>query len=315
MELMYKKLAHLFKKYFVPHEHNDYRPHILRPKATAFILGLIVLVEFAFLAQTFIFIPGRGFLAQILESVLIEETNASRSADNISTLEFSPLLSAAASAKAEDMAQKGYFAHISPEGVDPWYWLDEVGYKYSYAGENLAINFSDSKDVVDAWMNSPGHKENILNDRFTEIGIGAAKGIYQNRETVFIVQFFGKPFEKEIAFAVPAKPQIAAVEEVGQNVAAATSGVLSAETAVAAVEKIEPQTLLIEKAISSPRTRTQYFYFALLGLISLALVLNIFIKVKIQHPHIIVNGLILIFVINTVLLANSYLFTTNGQVF
>lgn len=306
----------LFKKYFVPHEHNDYKPHILRSKATIFIAGLIVLAEFAFLAQTFIFAPGRGFLAQILESILIEETNASRLADSISILKFNPLLSAAASAKAQDMAEKSYFAHTSPEGVTPWHWLDEVGYKYSYAGENLAINFSDSKDVFDAWMNSPSHRENILNNHFTEIGIGMANGIYQNKETVFIVQFFGKPFEKEIAAApvVPAKSKVAITPK-GNQVVVETPEVLSAETAIVVAEKIGGQTLLIEKAIMSPRTRTQYFYLALLGLISLALVLSIFIKIKIQHPRIIINGLILIFIINTVLFLNNYLFVANGQVF
>ncbi|MFA5099077.1 MAG: CAP domain-containing protein [Candidatus Paceibacterota bacterium] len=311
---MHRKLAHLFKKYFVPHEHNEYKPHILRFKATIFILALVVLAEFAFLAQTFVFTPGGGFLAQILESVLIEETNASRSADNVQALEFNPLLSAAAVAKAEDMAEKSYFAHTSPEGITPWYWLDEVGYKYSYAGENLAVNFSDSKDVVGAWMNSPGHKANILNNRFTEIGIGTAKGIYQNKETVFIVQFFGKPAEKEMAVAVPAKTQnVPAVNDV--QTIAAPSEVLSVETAAIAVEKISQQTLLVEEAIVSPRTRTQYFYFTLIGLISLALVLTIFVKIKIQHPQIIINGLILIFIINTVLFLNSYLFAANGQVF
>ena len=61
--------------------------------------------------------------------------------------------------KAQDMATLGYFAHVSPDGKTPWYWIEKVGYDYQYAGENLAINFSDSKDVTNAWMASPLHKE------------------------------------------------------------------------------------------------------------------------------------------------------------
>jgi uncharacterized protein YkwD len=91
------------------------------------------------------------------------------------------------------MAAKSYFAHVSPEGVKPWHWLDVAGYRYDYAGENLALNFTDSQDVADAWMRSPTHRSNLLKSAYTEIGTGVATGTYQGSEAVFIVQLYARP--------------------------------------------------------------------------------------------------------------------------
>jgi hypothetical protein len=99
--------------------------------------------------------------------------------------------------KANDMATKGYFAHTSPEGLSPWYWFKQAGYDFVYAGENLAVNFSDSAEVDKAWMNSPGHRDNILNTKYTEVGIATANGMYQGRPTTFVVQEFGRPMTEE----------------------------------------------------------------------------------------------------------------------
>jgi hypothetical protein len=103
------------------------------------------------------------------------------------------LLTVAAQDKANDEATKGYFAHTSPQGLTPWYWFQQVGYNFDYAGENLAVNFSDSEDVTTAWMNSPEHRANILNTDFTQIGIAAAQGVYEGEPTTFVVEEFGTP--------------------------------------------------------------------------------------------------------------------------
>jgi hypothetical protein len=109
------------------------------------------------------------------------------------SLKVNPVLERAAQLKADDMAAKGYFAHNSPEGLTPWHWFKAAGYNFVYAGENLAVRFYDSVDVVRAWMDSPGHRANILNSHFTEIGIGIAEGTFEGRPTVFVVQMFGSP--------------------------------------------------------------------------------------------------------------------------
>jgi len=131
--------------------------------------------------------------AAILPNILVQLTNSDRNTNNLNSLKKSHLLQQAAQLKANDMAAKGYFSHNSPDGKTPWYWLNTVGYKYVHAGENLAVKFSTSQGVEAAWMKSPEHKANILGSQFTEIGIATAQGIYKEKETTFVVQFFGQP--------------------------------------------------------------------------------------------------------------------------
>jgi hypothetical protein len=156
--------------------------------ATLFILGSFFVSAFYLRGL----IAGNQ-LAAVIVSTLVDLTNEDRSADSLGTLSINTKLQAAAQAKADDMAAKGYFAHTSPDGRTSWSWFKDAGYSFSYAGENLAVDFSDSKDVEDAWMNSPTHRANILNGKFTEIGIATAEGEYQGKKAIFVVQMFGRP--------------------------------------------------------------------------------------------------------------------------
>jgi hypothetical protein len=123
--------------------------------------------------------------------VVINYANTDRSKAKEPALRENPLLARAAAEKALDMATRGYFSHTGPSGETPWTWLDKVGYNYVYAGENLAVNFFDSNDVHRAWMNSPAHRENVLDKKFTEIGVGTAQGKFQGRDSLYVVEFFG----------------------------------------------------------------------------------------------------------------------------
>ncbi|MBU4421801.1 hypothetical protein KKB41_02480, partial [Patescibacteria group bacterium] len=103
-------------------------------------------------------------------------------------------LNTSALLKAKDMFARQYFEHNSPTGEDVGYWVDKEGYEYIIIGENLALgNFKNDEALVNGWMASPGHKENILNSSYTEIGIAVLKGTYQGKETWMAVQHFGKP--------------------------------------------------------------------------------------------------------------------------
>jgi hypothetical protein len=153
------------------------------------ILAFALFGAYGFLRMSYP--AGKSLTAAIYSGVIVDLTNRDRLNNNDSNLKPNDLLSAAAQAKANDMASKGYFAHTSPEGITPWYWFKQVGYKYVYAGENLAINFDESLDVENAWMNSPTHRANILNNHYTDIGVAMAQGIYQGRVATFVVQEFG----------------------------------------------------------------------------------------------------------------------------
>jgi hypothetical protein len=179
--------------YLVPHEGNDGQPHIVRSASLLTLFFIIILVFAASVFETSRIRGDGHFIAAVLPSVLVVLTNDDRTEYGLGRLEHSPVLERAAQLKANDMVNKGYFDHVSPDGVTPWVWFDQVGYAYVHAGENLAINFSESADVVDAWMNSEGHKMNILDSKFTETGIATAVGTYKGKESVFVVQLFGTP--------------------------------------------------------------------------------------------------------------------------
>ncbi len=188
------------KDYFIPHEGNEQMPHILRPQTVAFVVMVALVAEAAFVFGAKYIIPSSKLFGIIQVNALIDETNQNRVANGLPALQVNPLLMAAAQEKVNDMTTKGYFAHTSPQGLTPWYWFENVGYSFSYAGENLAVNFADSQDVTNAWMNSPEHRANILDTNYTQIGMAAAQGVFNGQPATYVVEEFGTPAAAPIAF-------------------------------------------------------------------------------------------------------------------
>jgi uncharacterized protein YkwD len=127
-------------------------------------------------------------------SAIIALTNVERAGAGLAPLAHSGALSSAAQAKALDMIVKQYFAHVAPDGTDIAALAEKYGYAYLNIGENLALgDFHSSSDVVNGWMNSLGHRANILNREFTEIGVAAIEGNWKGERVWFAVQEFGRP--------------------------------------------------------------------------------------------------------------------------
>lgn len=208
------------KKILIPHEGNDYKPHMLRPKGFG-VTATVILLVFLLSVTQLGFLSSTGWLSAILPNVLIDQANASREVYSVPGLNYNPVLQQAAQLKANDMASKGYFSHNSPNGTTPWHWFREAGYDFIYAGENLAVNFVDSGPVHTAWMNSPGHRDNILNGNFTEIGIATAEGVYEGRSTIFVVELFGQPVPR---FDFVASADSPGIETGGSNSSENVSG-------------------------------------------------------------------------------------------
>ncbi len=153
--------------------------------------------------------------ANVTASVLVDLTNESRLAYNQAPLIRNPVLDTAATLKAEDMAKEGYFSHNSPSGVTPWHWFKQAGYVFLYAGENLAINFTDAEQVRQAWLDSPAHRANLLDVKFKEIGMATVSGLYKNSSTIYVVQMFGTPAKaKEITDVASSSPETASNDNV-----------------------------------------------------------------------------------------------------
>jgi uncharacterized protein YkwD len=136
-----------------------------------------------------------GYATSMSASALLQETNSQRSGSGKASLSLNSKLSQAAQAKANDMVQRDYWAHVSPDGKQPWTFISGVGYAYTAAGENLAYGFDTSAAAVSGWMNSPSHKANLLNGMFKEVGFGIANGAdYQgNGEQTVVVALYATP--------------------------------------------------------------------------------------------------------------------------
>lgn len=125
---------------------------------------------------------------------IVQETNRHRSEAGLPPLATDSRLAQAALAKVEDMFARQYFEHVAPDGTDVAALASAAGYDYIVVGENLALGGYDSDaDLVQAWMDSPGHRANILHKRFTEIGVAAKRGMFEGQEVWLAVQEFGKP--------------------------------------------------------------------------------------------------------------------------
>lgn len=137
---------------------------------------------------------GQASSSNLIQSEVIKFTNEQRVQNGEKSLKENSKLDKAAAAKLQDMFDKQYFEHVSPSGIGPSDLADKAGYQYVMVGENLALgNFKDSQALVEAWMNSPGHRANILNIRYQEIGVAVGRGQYQGETTWLAVQEFGTP--------------------------------------------------------------------------------------------------------------------------
>jgi len=181
------KLAH----YFFPQHSNNYKAKFLHSQLLLFISGVFAFYQLFIVSHPVIRSSVLGYASRINQLEIIQTTNQKRVEQGRSVLREDSSLEAAAKAKAEDMFAKDYWAHVSPDGTEPWYFVTSAGYNYLIAGENLARDFDDSSSVVEAWMNSPSHRENLLNSKFQDIGVAAINGNLGGIETTLVVQMFG----------------------------------------------------------------------------------------------------------------------------
>src|SRR3990167_3153061 len=162
------KFIKLITHLLIPHESNNQKAKILHPSGLAVLSLFLILFQVVVAFTPKLFPKVLGYAANISPSEVIRLTDEKRSAAGLSPLSENGLLSSAALAKGNDMLAKGYWAHFAPDGTSPWKFFNDFGYKYRYAGENLARDFNNPGSAVEAWMNSPTHRDNILNGKYKE---------------------------------------------------------------------------------------------------------------------------------------------------
>jgi len=197
-----QKIAHLF----IPRESNNQKAKLLHNSSLTLITFVFILYQ---LLISFVprFAPKiLGFAANISPDEVVALTNNKRSEAGLLPLSLNSTLSQAAQAKGADMLNKGYWAHVAPDGTQPWAFFTNFGYKYKYAGENLAVGFFDAESVVDAWKQSPTHRDNLLNKNYREIGVAAAPAKIKNYSGFLVVQLLASPLSESSVAGVSTGP-------------------------------------------------------------------------------------------------------------
>jgi uncharacterized protein YkwD len=232
---LHRQLSRHFKRWLVPHAQNDHRPHLIRAHGLALVAVLILGVQATALATRPVISVSNtssaghplagsvlAYATDINVAQLFAQTNQERVSNGLPALRLDSRLNSSAGLKAANMFSDNYWAHVSPGGIQPWYWFTQAGYAYSYAGENLAKDFDTTAGVMTGWMNSSGHRANILNPNYVDVGFAVQNGTLQGGQTTLVVAHYGSiaagggaapTAAKPVATAHPVQPAANATPE------------------------------------------------------------------------------------------------------
>lgn len=189
------------RHYFTPHHTNNFRAKLLHNSGIFFFIGILLTGNLFIRSLDSTPYHILGFTSSITINEVVTSTNSERTRAGLPTLVYSEKLADAARRKAANMLEEDYWAHNSPSGKTPWVWFKSAGYSYLYAGENLAKDFGSTDRMLAAWMASPTHRDNIINAKYTEIGVAVVPGTLQGKDTMLVVQLFGAPANGSVAAA------------------------------------------------------------------------------------------------------------------
>lgn len=240
---MFGFLKHLF----IPHEKNNHRAKILHNSSIFIILVLILALSSTSFFVTNVRPDILGISYSISDGELLTLVNQARQDRGLAPLNLNSQLSDAARRKAQDMLEKNYWAHFSPDGsTSPWAFIKAAGYSYTYAGENLAKGFTDSGSIVSAWMNSQTHRDNMLSGRYSDVGFAIVPGSLNGEETVLIVEMFGATTSRTLATVPQAAVASSADVEKKPNLSPTTLIIAQATITPAPEEKEATKTTLVK---------------------------------------------------------------------
>jgi hypothetical protein len=226
--------------------HKPYWPYL--PVVGIVIAGILL--------SNVSWLPGKsavlGYATDMSIQSLLDDTNQQRISNGIGALALNGQLDNAAQAKANDMSARDYWSHNTPDGQTPWTFMTAAGYDYQLAGENLAYGFATASDTLTGWMNSPGHRANILNGGYTEVGFGYINiANYQGSgpETL-VVAMYGTPASGQVhSTTVPSSnPQSTTPAKTTQTTTSGSADGSSNGTPAADTPTAEPTTPTVTPA-------------------------------------------------------------------
>ncbi len=233
------------KRHGLHHRHSKHYKQVYWPFIPLLSFVLILGLAVSLLHNSH---PRRvlSYATEMSHTNLLSATNSKRSENSKASLNLSEKLNQAAQAKANDMAARDYWSHNTPDGQEPWIFFDQVGYSYKKAGENLAYGFSTSSSTVTGWMNSPSHKDNMLDSAFTEVGFGYVNSAnYQSSgEETIVVAMYGQPQQLGASSSPAPTPAPAATAKAPATVASVPSQQAAPAEETPAAEEPQPVTSL-----------------------------------------------------------------------
>ncbi len=278
-----------FRHWVIPHPETHKKAHLVSWYGLLCYLLIFILLQVTLNWWSTVQPGVLGVTSEIQQPDVIRLTNVQRQKYNLPALKEDSRLNEAAYQKALNMFEEDYWAHYSPSGKDPWGFIQAAGYKFSYAGENLARNFYTSEEVVQAWMDSPSHRANILNNKYEDIGIAVVEGVLNGQKTTLVVQEFGTAYEAVAEVPQPTTEPLAMIPE-------------SSQVQSLGVESVAPQTKQTTIKSSGitldPYLVIRTFGLSLIGLIAALIILDWYVlhrravvRVGARHwPHLAMLG-------------------------
>lgn len=203
--------------WFIPNKKNKFHPVALRTTGLIIFLAIFISIPLLYNIVTAGQLKVLGYSTNIDIEDLFSISNQKRNDNGLQSLNLNPKLNLAALAKANDMFADNYWAHVAPDGTTPWTFITNASYQYSAAGENLAKDFNTSAGVVDGWMASALHRDNVLNTNYQDVGYAIVNGRLLGSETSLVVAMYGTTISSNIASASPSQNNITGTNEMANN--------------------------------------------------------------------------------------------------
>ena len=254
---------HKIHNWFIPHKDTHQKAKLISWEALLIYVLFFILLQVGFSVIGYTKPGILGISGNIDQKKLIELTNKEREKSGLPFLVENEALNQAAGQKAQNMFEENYWAHFAPSGKTPWDFILSAGYRFSFAGENLAKNFYSSDEVVAAWLASPTHRDNLLNPNYQDIGIVVAQGVLNGQQTTLVVQEFGT------TKALANQPT---VQVQGQTISVPTQDLINNKLVASVI-----QTNVSNKPLFDPYKVSKTAGFSIIGLIALLLFIDVLV--------------------------------------
>ena len=339
LEKRVSQKADWFKDYFLPHAGNGHKPKILQSHSVSLVTAGLLVTKIIIVSLLFAFYPQGAFVSPAVENDMVSFTNGYRQSLGLKALTRNSYLDSVALARVQDMVDRNYFSHYTPDGEKPWEWVDRQQYDFVRFGENLAIDFITAKAVLTAFEASPSHNKNVTNPLYADIGVAMVNGTIEGRETNVMAVLYATAREPialaptaEAASSTPPTVPVAVTPPptttivpptiVSTPPTPTTSGhiiVDGRQVAGFEEEEIAPTTSAMaditispdKAAVSASETWLQKavswshnFYFLLILAFILIALVNIFVAVRVQHRSTIIASFFMIAVASYLWWAN-----------